>query len=74
MLFYLALTAIIAGVVFLANGTTWFSGEENLSVPLIAIGVVILAFQVLLTALALRRFKREASRMRSDFDRTWRSF
>jgi mannose/fructose/N-acetylgalactosamine-specific phosphotransferase system component IIC len=70
MLFYLGLLSLIAGIVFAVNGTEWFSGENNLAVPLAVIGVVLIALTFVLQALVLAAFKRASKRM----DRSFRSF
>lgn len=42
----MGLLLLIPGLVFLLNGTTWFSGEESVGVILTVIGSILLFLQV----------------------------
>lgn len=60
----MGLLLLIPGLVFLLNGTTWFSGENAVGRVLIIIGVVLIVLQLIFAALLKARFDKEADRMR----------
>lgn len=58
----MGLLLLIPGLVFLLNGTTWFSGENKVGLVLTVIGAVLLTLQALWFAFV-------ASKVRRGFDR-----
>lgn len=60
----MGLLLLIPGLVFLLNGTTWFSGENAVGRVLIIIGVVLTVLQLIFAALVKSRFDKEVDRMR----------
>lgn len=63
----MGLLLLIPGLVFLLNGTTWFSGEEAVGKVLTIVGAAILVLQLLWVAFVGLRMRR----MSRDFDRTF---
>lgn len=43
----MGLPLIIAGLIFLLNGTTWFDGENNVGKVLLLVGGVLTALHIL---------------------------
>lgn len=69
MLFWIGLIAILASIIFAANGVEWFKGEDNLIAPLVIVGLALIALYAALTALAVRKFKRTVTKQRQSFGR-----
>lgn len=65
----MGLLLLIPGLVFLLNGTTWFSGEESVGVILTVIGSIILLLQVVWTVYVASKVKSTVNATRSSFDR-----
>lgn len=66
----MGLLLLIPGLVFLVNGTEWFSGEDAVGRVLTVIGIVLILVQVLWFAFVARQVTKNRDRFDlNDFRR-----
>lgn len=64
----MGLFLLLPGLVFLLNGTEWFSGEDNVGVLLTVVGAVILLLQIAWMVFVAARIRKTHDEVRKQFD------